>query len=105
MPSKKKSNDNGNIYYIFTIFLFLFIFFASCNCIGVLKGREQFLSRIKYKCKGKNQIQADSPQIDCRLDKKNNLICNNLRNCECKDIDTGFCTKAYEEVNIKKNQY
>jgi len=105
MKSKSK-NQERNIYYAFFVLLLIIIFLMSCSWTGVFKLKENFkgkyLYKTRYTCDNPNHIPASTPEICCTM-KHGRFSCDNMRNCKCKNKDTGVCEVCYDKINIKKN--
>jgi hypothetical protein len=119
-----KSNNSSILFIVFTAVL-IALFFYSCVSMKMFtnknkkyvdpdvnylfnehfnkqaKPNKKLLHRIKYKCNGKNQEHAYSPEICCLM-KNGAFTCDNNRNCRCKNKNTGYCETCYPPVIKKK---
>lgn len=99
-----KSNNSYIFVYFIFIILFWILFFVSCFKSNIINKSEPFknklLYKVKYKC-GDGLEHAYSPEICCKMI-NGNFQCDHMRNCKCKNRNTGYCEECYPPVQVKK---
>ena len=107
--NNKYNNDNGIIWFVFFIIFFWCIFYFCCSYTRVFYLRREnyenskYLYNVHYKCNEDDQIQSNSPQSCCKM-KNGKFTCDPMKNCKCKNKNTGYCEKCYPKIT-KKNYY